>query len=122
MDFLYFLVASFSLCFMIVTSKIFSKIRNFLKVKSDFWGNIITCIQCMGFWCGFLLYSLIYFDLVDLSLKYFSPDFPFVDFIVWSLISSLFCVLGDSLIFKLNSNKIFLVSNQKSNDQESNDQ
>lgn len=125
MDLLYFLVGSFSLCFMLVTSKIFSPLRNYLVVKFNYLGSIITCIQCMGFWCGFLFYSLKYFEVLDLQLKIFSIKYPVIDFMIWPLISSLFCVLGDSLIFKLNTNKVFLVSNpenKKSNDQESDDQ
>ena len=124
MDLFYYLVGSFSLCFMLVTSKIFSSIRNFLVVKLSYLGLIITCIQCMGFWSGFLIFSLKYFGVLDLQLKTFSTSYPVIDFIIWPLISSLFCVLGDSVIFKLNSNKVFLVSNpenKKSNDQESDD-
>lgn len=40
-------------------STLFQPVRTWLQSKSDFVGNLITCHQCTGFWCGLVCGKII---------------------------------------------------------------
>ena len=120
MWFIYFSVASFSLCYMVVASYIFSPIRNFLLVKFPFIGRLLSCIQCFGFWSGLLIYSVCKSGMMG-SMFLFSEgfsDFVFVEAILYGLAASLASVFLNSIIFFLNSKDTYIISkNQQENDE-----
>ena len=97
------LTLSFALNYMIVTSKIFYGIRNFFLVKVNFLGEMLSCLQCMGFWSGIIFSSLSYFKFirVDFNLVSFS-DNPTISIILFGLLSSLYSVIINSSIGFLN--------------------
>jgi len=104
------LLISFSACYLVATSHIIAPIRNYLTVRSEYLGKLIGCIQCLGFWTGVFFSILSYFDLI--SVEYFSIEYskyPFINFIIWGLLSSLFSVLANSFIFYLNSRDTYII-------------
>ena len=50
-----FILASWGLTHILVSGKIFETPRNWIIIKSNFFGNILTCYQCTGFWSGFFI-------------------------------------------------------------------
>lgn len=122
MWFIYFSIASFSLCYMVVASYIFSPVRNFFIVKVPFLGRLLSCVQCFGFWSGLAIYSLSATGLMTpifLSADTFS-DYAVIEAILYGLASSLVSVYLNSLIFFLNTRDTYIISkNQKEDDQSS---
>jgi len=80
---------------LIVDSKIFSGVRNFLGSKSAFIGEMINCAQCCGFWVGVSLSLLIngfYPMLVSESEGFLASAFNWV--FAWPVSIFLGGVLG----------------------------
>jgi len=117
-DPLLFLVISFSFCYLVVTSYIVAPIRNYFIVRLPYIGKLLSCIQCFGFWSGFLFSMSVYYDL--LSLDYESITFSeiaIVNFFVCGLLSSIFSVLANSFIFYLNSRDTYIIERDKKENQ-----
>ena len=53
-----FILACIGMTNIIVDGAIFDKPRNFLK-GLPFFGKLVTCHQCAGFWCGGLCYLML---------------------------------------------------------------
>lgn len=58
MELLWFALTGYGLTQLLVYGTIFDKPRNFIKSKSDFFGELVSCPMCMGFWVGALLFCL----------------------------------------------------------------
>ena len=98
-----FLILSFSINYMVVSSRIFSPVRNFFIVKTPFIGDILSCIQCFGFWSGFFVFFLAKFGpVVFHGLDFSISQYLVIDLLCLSLFSSLFSVLGNSILVFLN--------------------
>jgi len=118
MDLLLLLTISFSFCYLVVTSYIVAPIRNYFLVKSPYIGKLLSCIQCFGFWSGFLFSLASYYNL--LSIKYENIEFSHItviNFFVCGLLSSLFSVLMNSFIFYLNSRDTYIIEKDKKESQ-----
>ena len=55
--FLFFILSGIGITNLIVNSSIFSGIRDYIKGKSKFFGELISCMMCSGFWVGVLMSS-----------------------------------------------------------------
>ena len=58
MELLWFTLAGYGLTQILVYSSLFEKPRTFIKSKSDFLGELVSCPMCTGFWVGALLFCL----------------------------------------------------------------
>jgi hypothetical protein len=54
-NFLLFLLSGVGITNLVVNASIFDKIRNFITAKSGFFGKLISCMMCSGFWVGLIL-------------------------------------------------------------------
>jgi hypothetical protein len=80
MSLLIFILACWGLTHILVVGTIFDGPRDWVMIKSEFLGKLLSCHQCCSFWVGMAMSFLIK-DLPDISLGSF-------DFIFWGLISS----------------------------------
>jgi len=69
MEFIYFLLGGFGVTTIITKSKIFEPLREKLdngydNLKHNFWGLLINCPLCVGFWVGVFL-SLFFYSPAD---------------------------------------------------------
>lgn len=55
MAFLLFLLAGIGITNIIVNATILERPRNFIIANSWFFGKLVTCMMCAGFWVGFFL-------------------------------------------------------------------
>ena len=62
MEFLLWILVSFGITTILSISKIFKPVREYVKNKSAFWGDMLACSMCTGFWVGAFL-----------CITYFSP-------------------------------------------------
>jgi hypothetical protein len=118
MDLILFLLVSFSFCYLVVTSYIVAPVRNYFLVKYPYIGKLLSCIQCFGFWSGFLFSLLSYFGLISINqdnIRY--SDIPIFSFLLCGLLASLFSVLANSLIFYLNSRDTYIIEKDKKKNQ-----
>jgi len=58
METLIFLTIGWSITSILVNGSIFDGLRNYLLVKHPIFAKLLSCMQCSGFWIGFLLGSL----------------------------------------------------------------
>jgi len=49
---LFYTLAVYGLCFILMHGTIFDTIRNYLIYQISWFGTLITCPVCTGFWCG----------------------------------------------------------------------
>jgi uncharacterized membrane protein len=120
MWFLYFSILSFSLCYMVVASYIFSPVRSFFLVKFPFIGRLLSCVQCFGFWSGVIVYLLSISGLID--RRFTSPDdfshYIVIEAFLYGLASSLISVIINSVIFFLNRRDTYIISKNQNEDDE----
>jgi hypothetical protein len=72
----------------LVSSKILSSFRDWVTIKSSFFGELLGCYQCTSFWTSILFY----FVFNDLQLNtirknIFGLDLS-LDFLLWGFIGS----------------------------------
>jgi len=58
MDLLYFILASWGMTQILVYSSIFEKARHWINEKSHWFGALIHCPMCTGFWVGVFLFGI----------------------------------------------------------------
>lgn len=104
LDFIFILLASYSLSFLIKETDgpfdIISKLRNYLmrnKYIGVFFYKLLSCYYCCGFWSGLIIY-LIYFRKFQWNL-----------FILYGLTSAIFSLIMSSLLIIIN---IFISKDQ----------
>jgi hypothetical protein len=91
----------------IINGSIFDGIRNYFMVKSPMLGKLFSCIRCLGFWIGFVIFiPLTHFSIIP-------PIFPegipyFISLFSMPIFQSNFGVIVESFL-------IFLVKGTKSN-------
>jgi len=52
---LFFVLSSCGITFLITHSSIFEPVREFIGRRSDFFGELVNCPMCSGFWVGFFI-------------------------------------------------------------------
>ena len=65
MELLIYLLAGFGITTIVTKSKIFEPLRDWLdtgsnRLSKNFWGFLIVCPMCIGFWCGVIQSILLY--------------------------------------------------------------
>jgi hypothetical protein len=101
---------SFSVNYIVVSSRIFSGIRNFFLVKLPTIGSLISCIQCFGFWTGLSIFALHKIEILKLHGVVFSvSDYLVIDFILLGVASSTFSVLFNSVLVFLNKSDTYII-------------
>jgi hypothetical protein len=80
MSLLIFILTCWGLTHILVVGSIFDAPRDWIIVKSEFLGKMLSCHQCCSFWVGMAV-SFVVTGLPDLFLGVF-------DFFFWGLISS----------------------------------
>jgi len=80
MSLLIFILACWGLTHILVVGTIFDAPRDWITIKSEFLGKMLSCHQCCSFWVGMAM-SFAIKDLPGISIGYF-------DFFFWGLISS----------------------------------
>ena len=103
-QFLYFILASWGLTHILVSSKILKGFRDWCHIKIPFLGEMLDCYQCTGFWISWLIY-LVFPELSFGSFSFLVRGTEVdIDFIIAAFIGSGSCslisVLFSSLISK----------------------
>ena len=80
MSLLIFILACWGLTHILVVGTIFDVPRDWITIKSQFFGNMLACHQCCSFWVGMAM-SFVVDGLPDLFI---GP----LDFFFWGLVSS----------------------------------
>ena len=52
---LFWVLAAYGTVSIISWGSIFEELRTWVKTKSNFFGTLITCPLCLGFWTGFVM-------------------------------------------------------------------
>jgi hypothetical protein len=71
----------------ITKSRIIRPLREWLTLKNESLGYILSCSQCVGFWSAFFVYLCFKYEL---------------HFVIYALIGSFVCELAYKLIKKLD--------------------
>lgn len=75
------LLAAIGLTFILKYGFILNVPRNWLKNKSVYLNELLSCSQCLGFWCGLIVYFIagLTSDRVTIELGIFSVLFGFLN-------------------------------------------
>ena len=86
--FIFYLLAIWGFTHIVVSSKILENFRNWVLIKSEFFGYLLDCYQCFSFWVSILLYFL-FPELPDIGRKFILCDYTFsFDFIIYGFVGS----------------------------------
>ena len=66
MNIIYVLIACIGLTIIITQSTLFSPFREFIERRSSFFGDLIECPMCTGFWVGLFMSFLYGYDSIFL--------------------------------------------------------
>ncbi len=55
MDLLIWILTCYGMSFIILWGSIFDAPRNWIKMRSTFFGDLLSCIVCTGTWVGFFM-------------------------------------------------------------------
>jgi len=99
-------LTSLGLVWVIKDSYIFLKPRTYLKSKSFFIKELLSCSLCLGFWSGLISYL---FTLQSIS---FSKEFILSCFF-YSFSVSAFCWFFDSLLDLIQESTLYLYNKNK---------
>ena len=58
MELITFILTSFGITYIIVYGGIFKKMREYLEENYPFFGDLVGCPMCFGFWSAFMVYEL----------------------------------------------------------------
>jgi hypothetical protein len=87
-SFIFFILSSWGLTHILVSSKIMEPFRNWLLINSPFFGDMLNCYQCTSFWTSMMLY----FFFNDLPINSISTTIYGhrigADFLLWSFVGS----------------------------------
>lgn len=61
------ILVAYGITNIVVVSKIFKHIRDWIGSKSQFFGGMLSCMMCFGFWTGMLL-GLVYWSPTNLMI------------------------------------------------------
>lgn len=107
MEIAFFLLISWSITSILVNGSIFGSLRVYLIVKAPFLSKLMTCMQCSGFWVGFIIGLFAVSGTILHPLRgLFSQDKIYLAGAL-SVLSYGFLISGVSVI--LNSFMIFLM-------------
>jgi len=93
-SFIYFLLCSWGLTHILVSSKILKEFRDYLLISYPTIGELLNCYQCTGFWVSMVIFGL--FD-VNFHLRLNEVNFLIAGFI-GSGVCSVFSYLISYLI------------------------
>ncbi len=48
----YFILVCYGVTSIVVQSKLFKPFRELIKKRSEFFGSLVSCMMCFGFWVG----------------------------------------------------------------------
>lgn len=85
-----FILATIGLTFIITQFYIFKGIRNFVSKHSEFFGKLICCTACTGFWSGLLIKTLL--------LIYYQQVISLIIILLYGFIGSIVCYITYLLI------------------------
>jgi len=84
----------------IVNGSIFDSFRNYLLVKSPFFGRLVSCVMCLSVWIGAIIFvPALWFDFVPHLSPEGLPDWS--SYFILPLITSGVSVLLESFIIFL---------------------
>lgn len=94
------LLAAIGLTFILKYGFILNVPRNWLKGKSVYLKELLSCSQCLGFWCGLVVYFLAGYMTqgFSISLCLFSVFFGFLNSFVASTTDMLVDFLDEKVV------------------------
>ena len=102
------LLSAIGLTLILKWGYIFNIPRKWLKSKSEFFRELLSCSQCLGFWSGFLI------SLVTCLLQFNFDSLAIFSCFLLGFASSFLSQVADLLI-GLMDEKLYSMSNKNSN-------
>lgn len=62
----YFIFICYGITSIVVQSKLFRPLREFISGRSKFFGSLLSCMMCFSFWVGLFVVTLINFSPSEL--------------------------------------------------------
>jgi hypothetical protein len=94
----------------IVNSDILDPIRNYLLVKTPKLSKLMTCVRCLGFWVGLLIFGVINYNG---NLNQFFGLPLWVNYFIFPFVQSSGGVIIESFVVFLHSRNTVILNNNK---------
>ena len=113
---IFLLFTGWSITSGIVNGSLVDPIRNWVFVKAPFFSKLFTCIRCLGFWVGFLLFGSLTF------LEIIGPVIPglesgsIINYLLFPFIQSGSGILIESVIIFLMRDRKIEINNYNTPD------
>lgn len=91
----------------VVNADVLDPVRNYLLVKLPKLAKLLSCVRCLGFWVGFLLFGSINY-MGNLSGISGLP--PYMNYFIFPFIQSSSGVMIESLLVFLHSRNTVIVN------------
>lgn len=94
------LLAAIGLTFILKYAFILNAPRNWLKGKGVYLSELLSCSQCLGFWCGLGIYFLAGFLIqgFNINLCIFSVFFGFINSFIANMTDMLIDFLDEKVV------------------------
>ena len=96
----------------IINGDIFDPIRNYTLVRMPAISKLFTCIRCLGFWIGFIGFTLL--TTFGVLGEVVPGVYPIFNIIIFPFIQSGTCILIESLVVFFHKNVSVTVNAEKS--------
>ena len=71
---IYFIFICYGITSIVVQSKLFKPLRETIKNKSYFFGSLLNCMMCFGFWVGLFVVPVLSFSPTTILFGNMNPD------------------------------------------------
>ena len=110
MNIIFALFIGWSITSAIVNSDLLDPIRNYLLVRSPKLSKLMTCIRCLGFWVGAVLFGTVNY-MGNLDSLFGLPTF--LNYLIFPFVQSSCGVAIESILVFMHSRNTIVINNDK---------
>lgn len=102
---IYFIFICYGITSIVVQSKLFKSFRESMKTKSNFFGALLNCMMCFGFWVGLFVPPILGFSPTE--VLFFKTNLNLFDKIIFTIFDAAFT---SAIIYHINIIELYVES------------
>ena len=102
---IYFVFICYGITSIVVQSKLFKPLREIIKTKSVFFGSLLNCMMCFGFWVGLFVVPVLGFS--PTAIFFGGINLNLLDKIIFTIFDAAFI---SSVIYYINIIELYIES------------
>jgi hypothetical protein len=101
----YFVFICYGITSIVVQSKLFKPLREIIKTKSSFFGSLLNCMMCFGFWVGLFVVPVLAFS--PTAIFFGKMDLDLLDKILFTIFDAAFI---SGVVYYINIIELYIES------------